>query len=604
MAANNLNVNRVLTDGVGGYLDYQSIAIDSQTSGNPPVFQRAVVEEIIFDPKNLSASDKERIRSAVVNSSAVETISANSVVAIMINDGMSNSVPTRVLLSPFFQSHFMLPVQIGEQITVVFEDTQKFGFFGGKWITRVSEGLPVEDVNFTHGDRRYNNLYLTIVGTSESLNRISGSYSPNFQNGGGRENTFSIPQNSNTNPYDTLFDNNQILRIPHSYEVVPRWTKRPQELVIQGMNNALIMLGQDRIGQVNLTSSNINIEQKNYAGTIDMVAGRSRYILDPKVKELPRNINELNHRSTSPFVVTNSRGLQEVDKFPQLNGRRQQIKEGDPDFIHDAARIYISMKTLGDTNFRLKKTEDGNPSQTMQETGINYSPNSLYPIQFSSSSARVGTSYIVNKADHVRLIGRRSIPQEDNIENPDIISGSVLIIKEGNFRTPEDIDAQANDGDHLAYLYMSPEGRVQIDGLQIFLGGAAINTNPAPADKTRPVPDTPRNSDGSNSEITIGTENRFAGAEPYIKWSEFKKVVEGLQQQITSLQNAYSGLVQDINNATGQSTCVPFAPDTAWIPLAANLNGRNSTLESNILTHRTATNQAVYRSRSAKIFGQ
>jgi hypothetical protein len=599
MAINrNLNVNRILSSG-GGNLNVTQIALDAQRSGNPPVFQRAIVNEVIYNPKDLNETELDRIKAEIVNSTAVDLISANSVVATLVSDNISNAIPTKVLLAPFFQSHFMLPVQVGEQVTVVFEDMQRFGFLGGKWITRVSEGLPVEDVNFTHGDRRYNGLYLGATRTSESLERSQGSYTPDFQNGGQTDGTVSIPEESNVNPYEIIYQANQASSLPHIYEVVPRWTKRPQELVLQGMNNALIMLGQDRVGFVDGPTT--NVEQFNYAGTVDIVAGRSRYLLKPEDRSIPASLSQ--HKATSPFVVTNSRGLQEVDKYPELNGRRQQSKEGDPDFIHDAARIYMSMKTLGDTNFRLAKTQDGSPADSMQPTGINYSPNGLFPIQFPSSSRDVGTSYIVNKADHLRFVARRSVPQEDSVPEPDVINGSVLIVKEGKNRTPEDIDAQSNNTDHLAFMYMSPEGRVQIDGMQIFLGGAALReaseTTPA-----TPEPDRPRNTEGSTGEINVGTDNQFAGAEPYIKWSEFKKVVEGLQNQINDLQNAYHNLVLGVQNQIGQSKCIPYSADLAWATLTTELNQANSTLESSIRTHRTATNQAVYKSRSSKIFGQ
>ena len=257
------------------------------------------------------------------------------------------------------------------------------------------------------------------------------------------------------------------------------------------------------------------------------------------------------------------------------------------------------MRTLGDTNFRLAKTQDGDPSNAMQTTGINYSPKGLYPVQFAASSENVGTSYIVNKADHLRFVARRSVPQEDTVPEPDIINGSVLIIKEGKYRTPEDKDSQANGTDHLAFMYMSPEGRVQIDGMQIFLGGAALRQI-----GQAPAPDLPNNTEGSNGEISVGTENQFVGAEPYIKWSEFKKVVEGLQNQINDLQTAYHDLVLGVQEQIGQSKCIPYSADLAWTSLTRKLNQANSTLESSVRTHRTATNQAVYKSRSSKIFGQ
>ena len=257
------------------------------------------------------------------------------------------------------------------------------------------------------------------------------------------------------------------------------------------------------------------------------------------------------------------------------------------------------MKTLGDTNFKTAKTTQGAVNDALKPEGINYSPNGLYPTQFASSSANVGSSYIVNKADHVRLIARRSVPVEDNLG--DVISGSILILKEGKNRTPEDLDAQAAGNDHLAFMYMSPEGRVQIDGMQIFLGGAALSgSNP----NQQPPPDRPRNKQGATGELNVGDANEFAGVEPYIKWSEFKRVVEGLQRQISALQTAYSQLVDNLGRCTVTSVCTHGGPDLAWQSLKSDCDGNRTALNNKVESARQKTNEAVYKSRSSKIFGQ
>jgi hypothetical protein len=600
MAGNNINVGRALTGATNSDINYKNLALDQHRSSTAPTFQRAVVHEVIYNPKVLAESDRSRLRAMISNPTAVDMLAANSVIATLITDGMSTAMPTKVLIPPFFQSHFMLPIRAGEQVIVLFEDAQKNGILGGKWISRASEGLPVEDPNFTHSDRRFSSLYAPATNTSESAARSTGTAIPNFQNGGGRANTYSISQADASDPYGEIYRASISGSLPATYEVVPRWTKRPQELVLQGMNNSLIMLGQDRVGNAAKQPDDPRVlpggtEQTMFAGAIDLVTGRGRYPLAITDTRIPDE--QAQHKGTSAFVVTNSRGLEEVDKAPKINGKLEQLAEGDPDFIRDAARIYVSMKTLGDSNFHLARTTDGGVDDAMQTTGINYSPLSLYPVQFPSSSIRVGSSYVVNKADHLRLVARRSVPSEDQLGDP-VISGSLLLIKEGKNRTPEEPLAQASDSDHLAYMYFSPEGRVQLDGMQIFLGGAACRV-----ENQNPPPDVPSNINGSNSEIEVGGDNLFAGAEPYIKWSEFKKVVEGLQNQINDLHDAFASLSDKLNSTIGNSVCTPFGPDAAWAPLAADVSGIVSSLESSVESHRTETNQAVYRSRSAKIFG-
>jgi len=586
----NINVGRVLAGATTPVLDLSKPTVDLLSSGTPPTFQKGVVEEIVWNPKALNSLEKDRLRALVVNPESVENIAANSVVAMIVSDGVSDATATRVLLSPFFQSHFMLPVQIGEQITVVFEDFHKYGYRSGKWITRSPEGFMVEDANFTHGDRRF--FVETINGvlrTSSSLARQStqpGSFSPGFPNGGGTAETATLPQAGSTNPFDLLYQKSISGSMKHTYEVVPRWTKHPQEFVIQGMNNALIVLGQDRPGGLLEPA-----EVRPYAGCIDMVAGRGRYLLEPATAT---------STTSSPLTAFNSRSLLETDKTPKLNGKPgENLNEGEPDLARDAVRLHLSMRTEGDKNFRLQRTTSGAANNAMQPAGLNFSTNSLFPIQFPSSSNGTGNSYLVGKADHVRLIARRSLPSDNAVEP---ISGSVLILKEGKNRTPDSANAGAPPNDSLAYLYMSPEGRVQVDGLQIFLGGASLN--PLNNGNQQPPPDRPRNPEGSTAELTIGEENRFAGLEPYIKWTEFKKVVEGLQRQVDALQTAYSALVEDMKTAGQLSVCSPGGPDTAWATLNPNITLRRNNLRAAINQHRVSTNQAVYRSRSSKIFGQ
>lgn len=586
-----LSATRNASAGTNNVVDHSRLVMEGLNTGSPPTFQRAVVNDVIFNPKALSDSDRSIIKNRVINPTVVDQMSANSVIATIISDGLSNSGPSTVVLQPMFQSHFMLPIMAGEQVVVMFNDFAKEGYTGGKWVCRVSEGLQVEDANFTHNDRRYQRGNYSQPRVSESLNRTSGSHTPDFPNGAGESNTYSLPQSDQINPYQSIFENSPASQL-HSYEVVPRWTKRPQEFVLQGMNNALIMLGKDRIG--NVIDSN-RAEEVRYAGTIDIVTGRSRYLLTQTDQEIPQE--QAIHKATSPLVISNSRGLNEVDKTPTLTGRREQFREGDPDFVHDAARIYVSMNTRADLNFKISNTTEGAVNDALKPSGINYSPKSLQPVQPLSSSRDIGNSYIVNKADHLRFVARRSPPAEDSLDP--VINGSILLVKEGKYRTPEDKNAAANGTDNLAYIYMTPEGRVQIDGMQIFLGGAALRET-----NQFPEPDVPSNTADSNGNVSVGSESKFAGSEPYIKFSEYVKVVEGLQQQINDLHDAYSSLATSINTiAAGGSRTIPFGPEVAWGTLSSAVNGYKATLSSNISTHRLQTNQAVYRSRSSKIFG-
>ena len=102
MARSNINAARILAGG-DGQLNTNNMTVEAQTVGNPPVFQKAVVQEVIYNPKDLTEEDKARLKSSVSNPNAVDQIAANSIVAVLISDGMSQAITTRVILFPYFQ---------------------------------------------------------------------------------------------------------------------------------------------------------------------------------------------------------------------------------------------------------------------------------------------------------------------------------------------------------------------------------------------------------------------------------------------------------------------------------------------------------------------
>jgi hypothetical protein len=340
---------------VGGRLNQYNPPIVNTTA--PTVFH-AVVLEVFNDPKSLTNDDIEDLRKFVSNPELIDTMPANSVVARITSNNQNSTDSSATIVYPFFQSHIMLPVQAGEQIMIIYDDYAFQGNSLGRWITRTPEGSTVEDINFTHGDRRFdpsNNPGQKNAAEQRAVkNNQTGPQKPSFPNGGGTPETYTIKPSSeepNVNPFDSIYTTSISAKM-HSFEPVPRWTKRPQELVLQGMNNSLIMLGQDRVGPAARPESNPPDKLK-FAGAVDIVTGRGRVPLDPTENTAPSN------KQTSPLTVQNTRNKLEVDKTPFNRNRQPNKKEGDPDFKTDAARIYVSMNTLGDTNFKLLDGTNG-----------------------------------------------------------------------------------------------------------------------------------------------------------------------------------------------------------------------------------------------------
>lgn len=534
----NTNISRVL---VGGQRN-ETLAQQSRStlqSGNPPTLIRAVVVDVIFDPSEITDELLNSLRDSVANPEFLDNMPANSIIARIVSNSQDNIALLPSVFYPLFQSHLMLPLQAGEHVWVMFEDFQKEGTSLGRWLTRIHENQAVEDPNFTHSDRRLNfSLNQNFQRTSQQRqDRESANTTPSFPNGGGTADSFTLQQNGNINPYQEIYDNSAASK-EHTYEVVPKWTKRPQEFVVQGMNNSLIVLGQDRTGPAKKETN--SRDKKDYSGTVDIVCGRGRYRARPEDTAVPEN------KKTSPHVVENSRRKLENDKTPFQRRKTKNKSEGNPDAKTDAARVLVTMSSEVDSNFRLVNSSDPN-------AGINYPQNSLKPLQQPSSpnASVVGTSYVLAKADHIRVIARK-----EDIPSPDsgTIKGTVLLVKEG----------AANED--LAYLFIDEGGQVQVEGKKIYL-----------AQSTQ--------------------EN-----EPYIKWSIYEKHINELKAQIDALAMQVQEIVTQYNAAFAASITIPFTPVASLVAVGSTTLSTTAAKVTQIKTKIESINPA--EAKSTKIFGQ
>lgn len=525
---------------VGGRVN-QFQGIDTNISA--PLLQHGVIADIIFDVKNLTEEKKNELKVLVDNPFAVDIMPANSVVAIITSNqqNLTNGSPT--ILFPFFQSHIMLPVQVGEQIIVIYDDYSYQGAQLGRWITRNPEGYQVEDLNYTHGDRRFDpNNNPGQENIAEQRNRIRNQTQPpkpSFPNGGGTPESYTLQllkEEPGTNPYDKIVSETVAGKL-HSFEVVSRWTKRPQELVLQGMNNSTIVLGQDRTGPA-VREENNQIERKKYSGTIDIVAGRGRVVLQPNETGFAAS------KETSALVTQNTRNALELDKTPGVRNRRGNPKEGDPNFKNDAARIYVSMNTAGDSNFNLLHNQNG----------TSYPDNTLkIETQRAPISEAVGNSYVIQKADHIRIIARKS--QDPNI------NGDILFIKEGT-----------KDED-LAFFYIKQTGEIQFEGKKIYLGKSVIE-----------------------NETTY---------QPYIKFQEYKQTIKHLQEQIDLLKSYIEKTIgATLFSALNGTVAIPATPIASLASAAPIIQAATQAAVSTVENLSSQTENKINLCKSNKIFGE
>lgn len=445
----------------------------------PSPFSRFVVVEVLsrsYHPREKIGEWAEKIKNAKFFSQTKGEEGSNlehfliaprnSLIAKKITGGESKDPEIFIVMYPFFSSHISLPVKPGEQVWGM-EETDGKAF----WLSRIHEPDAVEDLNFTHGDRRG-------IPTTQETNeledatpdRLEVSRVPHFPNGENLANRevdsldpastdvlklresgadldyFSLPE---IDSYKKIAEENvEVGSIV--YEPIPRFTKRPGDLALHGSNNTSIVLGTERGYGLSTRpdgeSSNANPENdlasanglSEGMGSIDIVAGRGR-IHDGAEANVDSDPKE-----TRPRVVLNSREGLETDKNVGLDTNTApdgsafaDPAEGDPDFVHDSSRIYVSMKTNPDELFSLEYPDQPEEGSVVEPTPDN--------------------AAIVFKSDQIRIIARKDEENE--------INGSIRIIKEGT-----------GDEDR-ATIVLQPDGSIMIDGPKIVIGSGIESGN-------------------------------------------------------------------------------------------------------------------------------
>jgi hypothetical protein len=363
------------------------------------------------------------------------------------------------LYYPLFSSHLSIPVKPGESVWVIsaglFNDfspssdpyppdhpvaanPDRRSAMGsdepcsGYWISRIVEPVYADNVNYTHANRSKVAQYAEQQVPGANLASLPMPIFPNgpYTTVDGKlsdPGSLALPDKLN---YDVIYKRSSA-NPKTSREPVPEFSKRPGDTLLQGSNNTLICLGEDRPSVVGKNTSAVYSDEQelprksSLAGTIDIVAGRSLKNDEDSVK-----INE-DHMAE----VINTRDEKEKESRTWAQGPNGLIikePEGDPSFADDLSRIYISMKTDGDKNF-------GYEDQSLL-------PNSGNPLVAISSKP-----YIILKSNETRIISR-----ED---------GSIRIIKEGS-RNGDESSTQA-------VITLENDGTVMIDAPKIMLGSGA-----------------------------------------------------------------------------------------------------------------------------------
>lgn len=440
------------------------------SNSSAAIFEKAVVTNIICDSYSASSISQKRIKK-ISNNLSIEKLPRNSLIVRRISGGADQVGDSYCLAYPLFSSHLAMPIKVGEMVWVLFDRGNKGISNIGYWLSRIHGDEYNEDVNYSHYDRIYEPTPTQDQGPG-TANAAEGIVNPSelpptedFPN-------ISLKQNPQyPNEYDSIVQSTNLH--PHAYEPVPRYTKRPGDLALQGSNNSLIVLTTDRAWTPNddpstATKSNAYSSPSQSSGTIDIVAGRARWI------------SKLLTSRTIPNTRKNRR-FSEVTKDKRIlkqNGLSQKTTEGDPDFKDDASRIYVSMGSSIDTKLGISEQKP------------------IVPGESSPRAEVVSAASIAIKSDQIRIVSRKDL---DNG-----INGSIYILKEGD---------KSSSGDH-ACISILDDGSICISGNKIFIGRS--------------------DNDGGTAD---GPSDAPGTSQPYVKYKQLEDLLNKVMDDVTSFCN-------------------------------------------------------------------
>lgn len=395
-----------------------------------PIFQRAIIAEIVTTPSDLidlfdeepeegDGESQNPFHNRIQNIENAKKAPRGSLLVKLLADNASD---TYICAYPFFQSHVMLPVHVGEQVWIFADGNEHF------WLSRIAGSNISEDVNFTHVDRDLQTPTTLKGDAKEKSDQEKGALKrlvAFFNNGAGGDTggAKNAPEGEDTK---SLKEN--AIFTKEKSEPVPRFTPRPGDLILQGSNNTLIALSTDRgwnKESEDFSISNAHDEVADGTGSIDIVAGRSMPE-DSDAEFLPSDQEKEGTEPTRTLarLIVDELGGIENNKLSKQNEESINRAEGDPDFYLDASRVFVSMKSKVDERLLLKE--------------------SIPVLAMDEQPEDIEAAAVAIKSNEIRVVARHD--------------GSIRIVKE---KEEEETGAS---------IIILPDGSIHITGEKIILG--------------------------------------------------------------------------------------------------------------------------------------
>ena len=442
----------------------------------------------------------------------------NSISCSITDQKGSVSTSKQLVCFPFFPPHLSLPVKPGEYVWIVKEDK------GGEpiyyWMCRKVGIRQVDDLNITHMERQdviidmmRNHVRAQQDYSGETALKDIANFDPSPQGTG-------LPGEQD---FDGIHTDSIAYKEEFTAEPVPRLSKKSPDLLLQGSNNAHIMLGTERFvlpqedpedsarvfssyfpetfSGAATVSEALDLT-KPMSPAIDLCIGRkireiSKIVESPPVKD---DVYSSGLASDSFDLLMGRRGpgdedieMLEIDKSRLMQGKEPNQDEFvDLDPTNCLARIYLTNSPKIDEIFGFPSIVEivGDPDNEADLESENY-PEDLQKVRNYGTATVYGQNIRMRSDATMKLynsLGQSMIsmtPEGDIVIQANTETGGKIVLEaEGDIRIVPGESGIVKIGDDLKNGTINTAGQVPvtaqaIPGLPVDVPGSPkVNTTP------------------------------------------------------------------------------------------------------------------------------
>lgn len=347
--------------------------------------------------------------SSIKNTHMLNKLAPNSIIVSIIDNGRSFTKPENFVALPFFSPHVSMPIKPGEYVWLMIESDNDNEII--YWVSRKHGIGQVDDINYTFLERT--NTIENVISKKISENSLGKKKLSDIQDPEKLNNeiqsmhSYLSGQLLESNTFNDSLKNkniidNSVVKNRFNRELVPKKSKNPGDLLLQGSNNSHIQLTTEKF-----SSEESLHEINNYSPAIDICVGRKK--------------NEIQSIQDQWFGTENLAGVSSTAKT---------VKTSDQSFI-SAVSPLIERKSSDNIELEFNKIQDTfedidnekdyydiNPLNCGSRLYLSSNCNidELFNTSIEMSEVKIGNGLAIY-SDHIRLSGNDSIRIVNNSEN-------------------------------------------------------------------------------------------------------------------------------------------------------------------------------------------